>query len=638
MTSFAESVGHDAGRYADLHAWSVGRPDEFWAEVWEWCGVLGDPGAVAFDPGDGDDLRSARFFPEGRLNFAANVLRGRGSAPAILFAREDGLRREWTWDDLRVRVGEIRRSLLRTGIEPGDRIAAWIPNVPEAVAVFLAATSIGAAYSSTSPDFGARGVVDRLGQIEPRILFAVDAYLYGGKAHDCLARLAEIRDALPSVERVVVLPYVEVQPRLDAVADAVLWDDFLDGGRPGRAEEPEEAEDPELFPFDQPLVVLYSSGTTGAPKCIVHRAGGILLKHLEEHKLHADVRPGDRVFYFTTTGWMMWNWLTSALASEATIVLYDGSPFQPHAGVLFDLADETGVTHFGTSAKWIDAVAKEGLVPAQTHDLSKLRTVLSTGSPLAPGGFDYVYESVKADVHLTSISGGTDLCGSFVMGNPVMPVWRGEIQCAALGMDVRVLRSDGSAADVGEKGELVCATAFPSMPLCFWGDEGGARYASAYFERFPGIWSHGDYVSRTEHGGYVIFGRSDATLNPGGVRIGTAEIYRIVEQLPEVAESIVVGQEWDSDTRVVLFVRLADGADLTADLEAEIRDRVRREATPRHVPAKILAVDDIPRTRSGKITELAVRDAIHGRPVGNTEALANPEALDGFRNRPELAE
>ncbi|MCC7076395.1 MAG: acetoacetate--CoA ligase [Acidimicrobiia bacterium] len=628
LTAFARGLGRDPSDYAGLHALSVEDPDGFWEEVWRFCGVRGDPGATVYEPAP--DMMRARFFPDARLNFAENLLRREDESAAVVFAREDGLRRTWSWAELRGRVAALRGALVSAGIGPGDRVAAWMPNSPEAVAVLLAAAAVGATFSSTSPDFGTSGVVDRFGQIEPRVLFGVDAYLYGGKEHDCLGRLGEIEARIPAVERTVVVPHVDPRPDVSRLRNGVLWDDFIANGDDDLEFEP--------LPFDHPLVILYSSGTTGIPKCIVHRAGGILLQHLKEHGLHGDIRPGDRLFYFTTTGWMMWNWLTSALASGATIVLYDGSPFHPDPHVLFDLADEVGVTHFGTSAKWIDAIAKAGLEPARTHDLGSVRTLFSTGSPLAPEGFDYVYGSVKADVHLASISGGTDLCGTLVGGNPTAPVWRGEIQCAALGMDIRVFEADGSEAPTGTKGEIVCTRPFPSMPLRFWGDGNGSRYRRAYFERFPGVWNHGDFVSATAHGGYVVHGRSDATLNPGGVRIGTAEIYRVVEQFDEVLEAIVVGQEWGSDTRVVLFVRLAPGIELDDALVARIKARIREETTPRHVPARVLAVPDIPRTKSGKITELTVRDVIHGREVLNTDALANPEALDHFRNRPELGD
>jgi acetoacetyl-CoA synthetase len=626
----AERSGADVPDTVALHAWSLDHPGECWSAVWERAGVIGEPGAVAFDPGDGT-MTGARFFPEARVSLAENLLAGPDdpSDPAIVFVREDGQQRTVTWDQLRVAVAATAAGLRAAGVVAGDRVAAWMPNLPETVVAFLAAGALGAVFSSTSADFGTAGVVDRFGQIEPTVLFAADGYRYGGKAFDCLDRLGEIAAALPSVRQVVVVGNLADQPDLRRLAGAQSFADFTSAGD-GRGLEPLR------LPFDHPAAILFSSGTTGAPKCIVHRAGGLLLKHLSEHQLHCDIRRGDRVFYFTTCGWMMWNWLVSALASRATIVLFDGSPFHPGPAALFDLADRHDVTLLGVSAKFLDACAKAGLQPRRTHRLANLRTICSTGSPLAPEGFAWVYGEVKADVHLASMSGGTDLCGCFVGGDPTRPVWAGEIQAPSLGVAVDVWDPDGQRLRRG-KGELVCTRPFPSMPAAFWNDPDGSAYRRAYFERFPGIWAHGDYASWTDHGGMVIHGRSDATLNAGGVRIGTAEIYRQVEQLPEVAEAIAVGQEWDGDTRIVLFVRLAEGAALDADLEARIRSTLRERCSPRHVPARIAAVADIPRTRSGKITELAVTDVVNGREVRNTEALANPEALELYRDRPELS-
>jgi acetoacetyl-CoA synthetase len=498
--------------------------------------------------------------------------------------------------------------------------------MPEAVVAMLATSSIGAIYSSCSPDFGVQGVLDRFGQIEPRVLVAADGYFYGGKTHDVLPRLAEIVAALPSVEQTVIVPYANTAAA--AVRHAVPWGEFL-GDAPAPALEFEQ------LPFDHPLYILYSSGTTGVPKCIVHGAGGTLIQHLKEHQLHSDIQAADRVFYFTTCGWMMWNWLVTALASDAALLLYDGSPFFPHGNVLFDFADETGMTLFGTSAKFIDAVRKAGLSPIDTHRLDSVRTMTSTGSPLAPESFTFVYEHVKRDLHLASISGGTDIVGLFVGGNPTGPVWSGEIQARTLGMKVEVFDEAGRSV-VGTKGELVCTMPFPSMPIGFWNDPDGSKFHAAYFERYPGVWWHGDYVELTGHGGVIIHGRSDAVLNPGGVRIGTAEIYRQVEQLDEIVESLVIGQQWDHDERVVLFVRLREGATLTSALADRIKRQIRENTTARHVPARIVQVTDIPRTKSGKIVEIAVRDVVHGREIRNREALANPEALDQFRNRAEL--
>ena len=622
LAAFARDQGHDG--YEALHAWSVADPGAFWSAAWDACGLVGERGATALVTGA--TLPDARFFPDARLNVVETFLATTGGGPALIEAGEDGRRRTLSWDELRSQVAALAAALAETGVGPGHRVAAWLPNIPETIVTMLATAAVGATFSSTSPDFGTAGVLDRFGQVEPTLLVAADGYVYGGRANDCLPRLAEIRAGLPSLRRTIVVPYLGAEP--PAGTDA--WPDVLAAHVGG-------ALTPERYPFDHPWYVLYSSGTTGKPKAIVHRTGGVLLKHLVEHQLHCDVRPGDRVFYFTTAGWMMWNWLASGLASGATLVLYDGSPSHPPS-TLFDLADEQGVTLFGTSAKFIDALDRSGLDPRATHELTSVRTITSTGSPLVPEGFDYVYDHVKADVHLASISGGTDLCGCLVAGDPTSPVWRGEIQRPALGLDIDVVDDAGSSLPPGEKGELVCRTPFPSMPLGFWGDDDGSRYRGAYFERIPGAWHQGDFAAWTEHGGLVIHGRSDATLNPGGVRIGTAEIYRQVEQVPEVAEALAVGQDHQGDTRIVLFVVLREGEVLDEDLRDRICRRIRENTTPRHVPAKVVAVPEIPRTRSGKITELAVRAVIHGEVVRNVEALANPEALDHYRDRAELAD
>jgi len=621
MRRFRRRAGFDD--FESLHAWSVDDPGAFWRDVWDTGGVVSPPGATAFDPGDGR-IVDARFFPDAAVNLAENLLVGPSddTLPAIVFEREDGQRRTLTWGQLRVSVSAVVAGLREAGVHPGDRVAAWMPNLPETVIAFLATNAIGAIFSSTSADFGTAGVVDRFGQIDPVVLFAADGYMYGGRRFDCLERLAEISAALPSVRRVVVTGNLRDDPDLSASPGAISFAEFAASG--GLVLEYMRTS------FDHPAAILYSSGTTGPPKCIVHRAGGLLLKHLTEHQLHCDVKEGDRVFYFTTCGWMMWNWLVSALASKATIVLYDGNPVHPSPAALFDLADRHDLTLFGVSAKYIDSVAKAGLRPRDTHRLTSLRTICSTGSPLAAEGFEYVYDAVKPDVHLASISGGTDLCGCFVAGDPTRPVWAGEIQGPVLGMAVDVWTEDGVPAEAGVKGELVCTRPFPTTPIGFWGDTDGAAYQRAYFERFPDVWAHGDYAAWTDHGGMVIYGRSDATLNASGVRIGTAEIYRQVEQLPQVAEAVAVAQEWDGDTRIVLFVRLAEGAVLDDALRDTIKRTLRERCSPRHVPAVIEAVADIPRTRSGKITELAVADVVNGRPVRNTEALANPEALAQF--------
>jgi acetoacetyl-CoA synthetase len=611
--------------YRSLYDFSIRCPDAFWRSVWEFAEVRGAPGEQTV--ADAGRMPGARFFPDARLNFAENLLRRSDSAPAVLFNGESRVRRSLSWSDLRTQAGRFARGLKREGIGPGDRVAAFVPNLPEAVIAALGTAAVGAVWSSCSPDFGAQGVLDRFGQIEPRILLTADAYCYGGKTHDSLGKAADVVRSLPSLWRTVVIPYVAERPDVSRVPGAVAWDAFCEAA--------DGDLDFERLPFNHPLYILFSSGTTGVPKCIVHGAGGTLLQHLKEHRLHCDVKPRDRVFYFTTCGWMMWNWLVSALASEATLLLYDGSPFHPDGHVLFDWADETGMTLFGTSAKYIDAAQKAGLAPIDTRDLGTVRTITSTGSPLAPESFDFVYGRIKNDVHLASISGGTDIVGCFALGNPTGPVWRGELQTRGLGMAVDVFDEDGRPVR-GQKGELVCRQPFPSMPIGFWNDSDGRKYRAAYFERYPGVWWHGDYAEITSHDGMIIYGRSDATLNPGGVRIGTAEIYRQVEQLEEVVESLVIGQKWDNDERIVLFVRLRDGLELSDELRARITQQLRRNATPRHVPARILQVPEIPRTKSGKIVELAVREIVHGRAVTNREALANPEALDYFRDRAEL--
>ena len=618
--------------YAALHEWSVSERADFWSAVWEFCGVKARrrSGVVL---ADGDRMPGARWFPGARLNFAENLLQRSDDAMAVAFWGEDRLKSHITYGELHAEVSRFAQALRAAGIVPGDRVAAYMPNLPGTLIAMLAATSIGAVWSSCSPDFGVQGVLDRFGQIAPRILISADGYFYADRTIDVLPRLKAIVAGLPSVEKLVVVPYTRGAPPLADLPRAVDVRQFMAPFHPGRIRF-------EPLPFDHPLYVMYSSGTTGVPKCIVHGAGGTLLQHLKEHQLHVDLKRGDRLFYFTSCGWMMWNWLASGLASGATLVLYDGSPFAAGGGILFDLAERERITVLGISAKYLDAAAKLGLKPRLTHKLDALKSILSTGSPLMPEAFDYVYHDVKPEVQLASMSGGTDLISCFVLGNPLLPVWRGEIQCRGLGMKVEVFDDEGRSVH-GRRGELVCTAPFPSMPTGFWNDPDGARYRAAYFERFPGVWCHGDYVERTTHDGMIIYGRSDAVLNPGGVRIGTAEIYRQVEQFDEVLESLAIGQDWPpghtGDVRVVLFVRLRDGLSLDAALTDRIRQRIREQASPRHVPAKIVQVTDIPRTRSGKIVELAVRDIVHARPVTNIEALANPEALDLFRNLPDLA-
>jgi acetoacetyl-CoA synthetase len=665
MTAFLQRVrdrrpaGAEAvSDFVSLYRWSVARPDAFWPEVWDFCGVVAEerPGAKPWDEVVVGLGRMAppvpalgpRWFTGARLSFTENLLRFSDDREALVFWNERGRQRALTYRELGDAVAAVAEALRDHGIRPGDRVAGFLPNLPETVTAMLATASLGAIWSSCSPDFGPNGVLDRFGQIEPRVLFCADGYRYAGKEIDSLARVREVCGRIPAIERVVVVPYLEERPELSGIRGAVDWRDWVVGakGQPERSEGDEASMGPFAalrvtlppvrLPFDHPLCIMYSSGTTGLPKCMVHGAGGTLLQHLKELVLHTDLTRDDRIFYFTTCGWMMWNWLVSSLAVGATVVLFDGAPLAP-AGMLWDMAERERVTVFGTSAKYLSLAEKEGLQPARTHDLTALRTILSTGSPLAPTGFDYVYRDVKSDVHLASISGGTDIISCFALGNPIAPVWCGELQSRGLGMAVEVYDERGTPVR-GRDGELVCTRPFPSMPVGFWNDPERAKYRAAYFDHFPGVWRHGDWARLTEHDGLVITGRSDATLNPGGVRIGTAEIYRQVERLPEVVESLVVGQEWEGDVRVVLFVRLRPGVVLDRALEDRIRALIREHASPHHVPRRIVAVADLPRTISGKITELAVREVIHGRPVGNTEALANPAALDLFRGLPQLRE
>ena len=615
--------------YWALHRFSVDAMEKFWDAWWDFSEVrAGKKGSRILI--DADQMPGARFFPEAELNFAENLLVKRDESDAIVFWAEEGQHRRLSWRALYDEVSRLAQALSDAGLKPGERCAGFVPNMPETVIAMLAVTALGGIWTSCSPDFGAAGVLDRFGQSRPKFLFAADGYRYAGKRHESLPRVAEFVNELASVERTIVFPHLEAKPDVSGVANAVRLEDFV---RPYRA----GAIPFHRLPFLHPLYIMYSSGTTGVPKCILHSAGGALITHTKEHRLHFDVKPGDRVFYFTTLSWMMWNWLTSALASGATILLYDGSPSYPTPAVLFDFAERERMTLLGLSAKFVDAARKAGLEPAKTHDLSSVKMLVSTGSPLVPEGFDYVHEKIKSDVPLISPSGGTDLLAAFVGGSPLLPVYRGQIQCPLLGMAVDVFDEEGRPLSSG-KGELVCTRPFPSLPIGFWNDPGERKYRAAYFDKFPGVWCHGDFCEWTAERGMIIYGRSDATLNPGGVRIGTAEIYRQVERVPEVAESIVIGQEWEGDTRIVLFVRLKDGAVLDAKLKETIERTIRENATPRHVPAKLIAVADIPRTKSGKIVELAVREAVHGRAVKNREALANPEALEFFRNRPELKE
>jgi len=628
MRFVRESTGNeDIRRYAPLYEFSIRHPEKFWPLVWEFCGIRaqGEHEPVLVDR---DKMPGARWFPNVRLNFAQNLLRYKDDRTAIVFRNEWGHARELTYAQLHAEVGRLAHALKQAGVGIGDRVAGFLPNMPEAIIAMLATTSLGATWSSCSPDFGIRGVVDRFGQIAPKVLFTADKYGYGGKRFDCLAKIRGVIDELPSVERVVVIPYSGDELELGGLRHAIVWPDFV-----GSEDHPLQFE---ALPFDHPLYVMYSSGTTGVPKCIVHGAGGTLIQHLKELVLHTDLKREDRFFYYTTCGWMMWNWYVSGLAVGATLVVYDGSPSHPDGNALWDLADEVGISVFGTSAKWISAIEKAGVKPRETHKLLHLKTILSTGSPLAPESYDYVYRDIKERVLLASISGGTDIISCFALGNPLLPVYRGELQCRGLGLKVEVLDDAGKPVR-GEKGELACSAPFPSMPVFFWNDQDGQKYHNAYFSRVPNVWCHGDHALLTEHDGIVIYGRSDATLNPGGVRIGTAEIYRQVEQVPEVLESVAVGQHWQDDERVILFVRLREGVALDDPLRERIVKQIRANTTPRHVPAKILQVADIPRTISGKITEIAVRDTIHGLTVKNTDALANPQALECFRDIAELA-
>jgi acetoacetyl-CoA synthetase len=618
--AFAQRLGKPIADIKDLHRLSVQHREAFWDLVWDFGGLIGEKGQHSLTQ---DTMPRAQFFPEARLCYAENLLRRKDEGDAVVFRMEDHIATKLSFRDLHALVSQLQGWMKSRGVGVGTRVAAMMPNAPETLAAMLAANALGATFCSCSPDFGPRGVLDRFAQIEPQVLITCDGYVYAGKRCTLSDKLVEIVPRLPSLTGVLVASYLgEAREVAGRFANGEAWEDALNAYPAG-------AVSFLRLPFDHPLFILFSSGTTGIPKCIVHGAGGTVLQHVKEHRLHCDIRPHDRVFYYTTCGWMMWNWLVSALASEATLLLYDGSPFHPKSEILFDYAQDERATLFGTSAKYIEACRKEGLKPSQTHDLSALRTVTSTGSPLSTEGFVSVYENWKSDLHLASISGGTDIVSCFVLGDPTGPVRAGEIQMPGLGMAVEIWSETGTALTSG-KGELVCTKAFPCMPTRFWNDPGNEKYHAAYFARFENIWCHGDFAEWTEEGGLIIHGRSDATLNPGGVRIGTAEIYAQVEQIPEVLESLAIGQDWQDDVRVLLFVRLREGAALDDALNQCIKGQIRTGASPRHVPARIYAVPDIPRTKSGKIVELAVRDVIHGREVKNSEALANPEALALF--------
>ncbi len=614
--------------YAALHQWSIHQRSDFWQAIVDFFDIRfhTQPDAVLIER---EQMPSAQWFPGATLNFAEHLLRRRDDAVAVIAIGENGQREQLTWAELAEHVAGLQNSLKAAGVGLGDRVAACMPNTWQTLAAMLATTSLGAIWSCSSPDFGTQGVIDRFGQIEPKVLITCAGYRYAGKDIDQRAKVNEILERLPSLEQLVVVPYALADTHISDYhthADVELWDDFYEaGGEP----------DFVAVPFDHPLYILYSSGTTGVPKCIIHGTGGVLLQHVKEHGLHCDLGPGDRLFYYTTCGWMMWNWLVSALAVDSAIVLYDGSPFEPGPERLLDLIDDERISVFGTSPKFLATLESAGVKPRQSHDLGSLKTLLCTGSALSPQSYDYVYRELKTDLCLASMSGGTDIISCFVNGNPWLPVRRGEIQGKSLGMAVEVWNDDGQAV-VGEKGELVCTRHFPAMPVGLWDDASGDKLRASYFSQFPSVWAQGDYAEELAHGAMMIHGRSDAVLNPGGVRIGTAEIYRQVEKVPQVLDSVAIGQQWQDDVRVVLFVRLQEGIELSEALQQQIRQVIRANTTPRHVPAKILVVTDIPRTISGKVVELAVRNVVHGRPVKNTDALANPQALEQFRDRPEL--
>ncbi len=631
LTQFSELVSKKysvpISSYHQLYDWSINNSQRFWEEVWSFCDLRASKKASTTlrNP---ERVYESLWFEDAELNFAENLLRHRGAQTAIQFRSELGVERSLSFDELRHDVACVAEWLQAEGITHHDRVAAFMPNTPETVVAMLAASSFGAVWSSCSPDFGIDGVFDRFGQIEPRVLVAADGYTYNGKRISCLDKILEIAQRIPSIERIVLVANLDEAVDGSSLPNTTLWSSIV-----------AQDDTPELqfaqLPFNHPLYILYSSGTTGAPKCIVHGAGGTLLQHLKELQLHCDVRSGDRIYYHTTCGWMMWNWLVSSLAVGATIYLFDGSPFHPSPNVLWDYCDDYDFSVFGTAAKYLSALEKAGSRPAESHSLSSLRALLSTGSPLLPEQFDYVYQHVKEDLLLGSISGGSDIVSLFVGSCPTLPVHRGEIQCRCLGMNVKVFDENQNEL-IDEEGELVCVSSFPCKPIYFWNDPEGKNYFNAYFSQYENVWRHGDWCRLTPNNGIIIYGRSDATLNPGGVRIGTADIYRQVEAFEAVNEAIAIGQEWEGDTRIVLFVRMQPGQELSDELSAEIKNRIRQSCSPRHVPAKILAVPEIPRTISGKIVEIAVRNIIHGRPVKNADALANPQALDYFRDLPEL--
>jgi len=630
MQHVNERFSKDFSGYPELYAWSVEQLADFWSTLWDFIGVQASREAdfILDDPGK---MPGAAWFGGARLNFAENLLRFRDHRTAIIFKGEGQPVRYVSYAELYSEVTRLAKALKNLGIQPGDRVVGFMPNMPETIMAMLAATSLGATWSSCSPDFGIKGVLDRFGQIRPRVLFTADGYIFKGKCIDSLERIRSVTAEIDSLERVVVVPYAQQVPDISGLPGAIRYPDFLEPA------DPEEGPEFVQLPFEHPLYIMYSSGTTGLPKCMVQSAGGILLQHIKELMLHTDVSREDTIFYFTTCGWMMWNWLTSSLALGATLVLFDGNPFQPDPGALWELAQNESISVFGTSAGYISALQNAGVKPGREYDLTALRSLLSTGSPLTSEGFRFVYQEVKEDLQLSSISGGTDLNGCFALGNPMGPVYAGELQCRGLGM--KVLAYDDAGRPVfNQQGELVCTAPFPSMPICFWDDPDGSKYHQAYFDVFPGVWRHGDFIEINDRGGVIIYGRSDATLNPGGVRIGTAEIYRQVDQIEEIEDSLVIGQSWANDVRVILFVKLKPGFELTEAIGQAIRQSIRDNASPRHVPARILAVPDIPYTLNMKKVELAVNKILHGKPVLNKDALKNPESLEYFQELKEELE
>jgi acetoacetyl-CoA synthetase len=627
MQHINQKYGTHLENYASLYEWSIQNIKEFWSEIWAFCGVISRKSWNEILV-NSEKMSESQWFTGAELNFAENLLRhSKENKTAIIFYNEKKYRREISYPQLYLMVAQFASALRKAGVKANDRVAAFMPNLPETLIAMLATASIGAIWSSCSPDFGIQGVYDRFSQIQPKILLSADGYFYNINRYDCLEKVRTLQEKIPSIEKIIVVPYLHENPDLSSLQKAVFYDDFIDKNAT-------EINFTSL-PFNHPIYILYSSGTTGVPKCIVHGIGGTLLQHLKELMLHTDLKMQDTIFYYTTCGWMMWNWFVSSLAVGATLVLYDGSPFHPKSNILFDLIDKEKITIFGTSAKYISAVEKAKLHPKKKYKLSRLRTILSTGSPLLAANYDFVYKHIKKNVCLSSISGGTDIVSCFALGNPMLPVYSGELQCRGLGMKVEIFDENGHSVRE-QKGELVCTAPFPAMPIYFWNDPNNEKYHKTYFAKFPNVWTHGDYAELTQHDGIIIYGRSDTILNPGGVRIGTAEIYRQVETIDDILESVVIGQDWNGDVRVVLFVKLHEGINLTEELKNKLKMTIRKNASPHHVPSKIIQVSDIPRTINGKIAELAVRDVVHGRVVKNVDALANPEALENFKDIKEL--